>query len=72
MIYCVDVWQILVGVVRSYKYDKELVDPDTSNAEATIICEAIRIKQLDNDNFLIMLSTRNVYQIRILNTRNVH
>ncbi|PHU03414.1 Regulatory-associated protein of TOR 1 [Capsicum chinense] len=55
------VQKILIGVVGSYRYDKELVDPDTTNAEATILCEAIRTKQLDNDNFLIILSTRNVH-----------
>ncbi|XP_047255178.1 annexin D3-like [Capsicum annuum] len=55
------VQKILIGVVGSYRYDKELVDPDTTNAEATILREAIQTKQLDNDNFLIILSTRNVH-----------
>ncbi|PHT41098.1 Annexin D3 [Capsicum baccatum] len=58
------VQKILIGLVRSYRYDKELVDPDTANAEAAILREAIRTKQLDNDNFLIILSTRNVHQLR--------
>ncbi|PHT55021.1 hypothetical protein CQW23_03507 [Capsicum baccatum] len=60
------VHKILIGQVRSYRYDKELVDPDTANAEATILREAIRTKQLDNDNFLIILRTRNVHQLRAI------
>ncbi|PHU24943.1 Eukaryotic translation initiation factor 5A-5, partial [Capsicum chinense] len=35
---------ILIGQVRSYRYDKELVDPDTANVEATILHESIRTK----------------------------
>ncbi|KAM3265083.1 hypothetical protein P3L10_002077 [Capsicum annuum] len=56
----------LIGLVRSYRYDKELVDPDMANADATILREAIQTKQLDNDNFLIILSTRNVHQRRAI------
>lgn len=56
--------QILIGLVRSYRYDKELVDPSTANEEAAILREAIRTKQLDRDDFLIILSTRNVHQLR--------
>ncbi|XP_059312235.1 annexin D3-like [Lycium ferocissimum] len=58
------VQKILVGLVRSYRYDKELVDPSIANAEAAILREAIRAKQLDSDNFLLILSTRNVHQLR--------
>ncbi|XP_009771159.1 annexin D3-like isoform X1 [Nicotiana sylvestris] len=58
------VQKILIGLVRSYRYDKELVDPSTANAEAAILREAIRTKQLDHDNFLMILSTRNVHQLR--------
>ncbi|OIT07503.1 PREDICTED: annexin D3-like [Nicotiana attenuata] len=56
--------KILVDLVRSYRYDKELVDPSIANAEAAILREAIRIKQLDSDNFLMILSTRNFHQLR--------
>ncbi|XP_055816934.1 annexin D3-like isoform X2 [Solanum dulcamara] len=56
--------KILIGLVRSYRYDKELVDPNTANEEAAILREAIRTKQLENDNFLLILSTRNVHQLR--------
>ncbi|KAK4379073.1 hypothetical protein RND71_000935 [Anisodus tanguticus] len=58
------VQKILIGLVRSYRYDKELVDPSIANAEAAILREAIRTKQLDSDNFLMILSTRNVHQLR--------
>lgn len=58
------VQKILIGLVRSYRYDKELVDPSTANEEAAILREAIRTKQLDRDDFLIILSTRNVHQLR--------
>ncbi|XP_060218155.1 annexin D3-like [Lycium barbarum] len=58
------VQKILIGLVRSYRYDKELVDPSTANAEAAILREVIRTKQLDSDNFLLILSTRNVHQLR--------
>ncbi|XP_059312233.1 annexin D3-like isoform X2 [Lycium ferocissimum] len=56
--------KILIGLVRSYRYDKELVEPSIANAEAAILREAIRTKQLDRDDFLIILSTRNVHQLR--------
>ncbi|XP_070024838.1 annexin D3-like isoform X2 [Nicotiana sylvestris] len=56
--------KILIDLVRSYRYDKELVDPSIANAEAAILREAIRTKQLDSDNFLMILSTRNFHQLR--------
>ncbi|PHT89094.1 Eukaryotic translation initiation factor 5A-1 [Capsicum annuum] len=40
----IPVHKILIGQVRSYRYDKELVDPDTANAESTILHESIRTK----------------------------
>lgn len=58
------VQKILISLVRSYRYDKELVDPSTANAEAAILREAIRTKQLDHVNLLMILSTRSVHQLR--------
>ncbi|PHT41101.1 Annexin D3 [Capsicum baccatum] len=58
------VQKILIGLVRSYRYDKELVDPTIANKEAAILRETIRTKQLDSDNLLLILSTRNAYQLR--------
>lgn len=56
--------QVLIGLVRSYRYDKELVDPSIANKESAILRETIRTKHLDSDNFLLILSTRNVHQLR--------
>ncbi|KAK4739082.1 hypothetical protein R3W88_002779 [Solanum pinnatisectum] len=58
------VQKVLIGLVRSYRYDKELVDPSIANEESAILRETIRTKQLDSDNFLLILSTRNVHQLR--------
>ncbi|TMX04805.1 hypothetical protein EJD97_004686 [Solanum chilense] len=58
------VQKVLIGLVRSYRYDKELVDPSIANKESAILRETIRTKQLDSDNFLLILSTRNVHQLR--------
>ncbi|KAH0733279.1 hypothetical protein KY290_002483 [Solanum tuberosum] len=58
------VQKVLIGLVRSYRYDKELVDPSFANEESAILRETIRTKQLDSDNFLLILSTRNVHQLR--------
>ncbi|KAG5626346.1 hypothetical protein H5410_011564 [Solanum commersonii] len=58
------VQKVLIGLVRSYRYDKELVDHSIANEESAILLETIRTKQLDSDNFLLILSTRNVHQLR--------
>ncbi|KAH0726688.1 hypothetical protein KY284_002553 [Solanum tuberosum] len=58
------VQKVLIGLVRSYRYGKELVDPSIANEESAILRETIRTKQLDSDNFLLILSTRNVHQLR--------
>ncbi|XP_004230107.1 annexin D3 [Solanum lycopersicum] len=58
------VQKVLIGLVRSYRYDKELVDPSIANKESAILRETIRTKHLDSDNFLLILSTRNVHQLR--------
>lgn len=56
--------QILVGLVSSYRYDKELVNSDIANFEAEILHEATETKQLDHDNVVWILSTRNVFQLK--------
>ncbi|KAK6804803.1 hypothetical protein RDI58_002587 [Solanum bulbocastanum] len=60
----IPVQKVLIGLVRSYRYDKELVDPSIANEESAILRETIRTKQLDSDNLLLILSTRNVHQLR--------
>ncbi|XP_050231321.1 annexin D3 [Mercurialis annua] len=56
--------KILVSLVSSYRYDKELVDTNLAKAEAEKLHEAIKSKQLGNDDLVFILSTRNVYQLR--------
>lgn len=56
--------QILVGLVSSYRYDKEVVDSNIANVEAVKLHEAIKSKKLDDDEFLQILSTRNMFQLR--------
>lgn len=58
------VTKILVGLVSSYRYDKELVNSDIANFEAEILHEATETKQLDHDNVVWILSTRNVFQLK--------
>lgn len=56
--------KILVGLVSSYRYDREMVDLNLANLEAVKLREAIEMKKLDNDNFVWILGTRNVFQLR--------
>lgn len=56
--------QVLVSLVSSYRYNKELVDHSTVNLEASKLREATRTKQLDSDEFVLILSTRNIYQLK--------
>ncbi|XP_021887410.1 annexin D3 [Carica papaya] len=56
--------KVLVALVRSYRYDKELVDPNVANSEAVLLHEAIQKKKLDLDHVLYILGTRNFYQLR--------
>ncbi|KAH1064404.1 hypothetical protein J1N35_029391 [Gossypium stocksii] len=56
--------KILLGLVTSYRYDKEVVDTDVANLEADRLHEAIKTKDLANDDIVYILSTRNFYQLR--------
>lgn len=51
-------------MVSSYRYDKEVVDIPTANLEAAKLHEAIQAQQLDDDDVVYILSTRNVCQLR--------
>ncbi|CAN0917084.1 Annexin D3 [Linum grandiflorum] len=57
--------KLLGGLVRSYRYDKELVDMNFANMEASKLHEAIKTNQLYHDDVIYILSTRNVHQLRI-------
>lgn len=56
--------QLLLGLVSSYRYDRELVDLNVAKSEATKLHEAIEKKQLDRDEVMWILSTRNFFQLR--------
>ncbi|XVF82085.1 hypothetical protein PTKIN_Ptkin16aG0015700 [Pterospermum kingtungense] len=56
--------KILLGLVTSYRYDKELVDVDIANLEADRLHEAIKTKELVHDDVVYILSTRNFSQLR--------
>ncbi|XP_028760584.1 annexin D3 [Neltuma alba] len=56
--------KLLVGLVSSYRYDKEVTDPDAVMLEAARLHEAINKKQLDHDDIIWILSTRNIFQLR--------
>ncbi|OAY36207.1 annexin D3 [Manihot esculenta] len=58
--------KLLVGLVSSYRYDKEQVNMNISISEASKLHEAIKRKQLDHDDIVYVLSTRNVYQLRAM------
>ncbi|CAI0560244.1 unnamed protein product [Linum tenue] len=56
--------KLLGALVRSYRYDKELVDMNFANSEAAKLREAIKTKRLDHDDVVYILSTRNKYQLK--------
>ena len=56
--------QLLVGLVSSYRYDREVVDMVVAKSEAATLYEAIRTKQLDCDSVVWILCIRNVFQLK--------
>ncbi|KAJ7949327.1 Annexin [Quillaja saponaria] len=56
--------KFLVGLVSSYRYDKEAVDSEAAKSEAAALHEAIKTKQLDHDHVVWILCTRNFFQLR--------
>ncbi|XP_050385225.1 annexin D3 [Argentina anserina] len=56
--------KLLVGLVSSYRYDKQLVDSGVASSEALKLHEAIKTKQLDHNHVVSILSTRNIFQLR--------
>ena len=53
-----------MAVASSYRYDKELVDMNVADSEAAKLHEAIKSNKLDQDDILLILSTRNFHQLR--------
>ncbi|CAA3011922.1 annexin D3-like isoform X2 [Olea europaea subsp. europaea] len=58
------VQKVLFNLVSSYRYDKEVVDSSIANMEAVILHDAIRAKNLEDDDLVWILSTRNIFQLR--------
>lgn len=58
------VQKILVSLVSSYRYGKELVDSAIANSEAAILHEAITQRKLDMEELVFIFSTRNFFQLR--------
>ncbi|KAL3348599.1 hypothetical protein AABB24_021996, partial [Solanum stoloniferum] len=56
--------KVLVSLVSSNRYNKELVDHGTANLEASKLREATRTKQLGSDELVLILSTRNIHQLK--------
>ncbi|WKA02177.1 hypothetical protein VitviT2T_020395 [Vitis vinifera] len=56
--------QLLVGLVSSYRHDRELVDFNLAKFEAAKLHEAIEKKQLDHDDVVWILTTKNFFQLR--------
>uniref|UniRef100_A0A9I9D3N6 Annexin n=1 Tax=Cucumis melo TaxID=3656 RepID=A0A9I9D3N6_CUCME len=55
---------LLVGVVSSFRHDKEVVDSIVADSEADLLHEAIKAKQLNRSGVIWILSTRNFFQLR--------
>lgn len=56
--------QILVGLVSSYRHDKVIINSEVAKSEAEKLHEAIKNKQLDDDHVVLILCTRNFFQLR--------
>ncbi|KNA17071.1 hypothetical protein SOVF_082840 [Spinacia oleracea] len=56
--------KILVRLVSSYRYDKEVVDMTVAKLEATHLHESIKNKELDHNHIVWILGTRNLFQLR--------
>ncbi|KAJ0038091.1 hypothetical protein Pint_23818 [Pistacia integerrima] len=57
--------KLLLGLVSSFRYDKELVDAELAKSEADVLHHAITSKRFDDDKVVHILSTRNFYQLRL-------
>ncbi|KAJ4711504.1 Annexin [Melia azedarach] len=56
--------KLLLALVSSFRYDKQVVNMAVANSEATQLHEAIKAKKLDQDQVVHILATRNFYQLR--------
>ncbi|XP_022138882.1 annexin D3 [Momordica charantia] len=56
--------KLLVGLVSSFRHDKEVVDNVVADSEADLLHNAIKAKQLNRSGVVWILSTRNFFQLR--------
>jgi len=56
--------QLLLGLVTSYRFDKEVVDINVAKLEAEHLHDALKKKELDRDHVVWILGTRNFFQLR--------
>lgn len=56
--------QLLVNLVRSYRYDKEGVNLELAESEAMRLHAAIGTRRLDDNKLIWILSTRNFSQLQ--------
>ncbi|KAL5994664.1 hypothetical protein ACLOJK_024717 [Asimina triloba] len=56
--------KLLLSLVSSYRYDKEVVDEYVAKLEAGQLHEAVKKKHLDQEHILWILSTRNESQLK--------
>ncbi|XP_043692457.1 annexin D3-like [Telopea speciosissima] len=55
--------KLLLCLVSSYRYDRELVDSNLENSESAVLHDAIE-KEFYHEGVILMLSTRNKYQLK--------
>lgn len=55
--------KVLEALVSSYRTNKEVVDSKVTDLEATKLHGAIQMKQLDHDDVVWILGTRNFFQL---------
>ncbi|CBI24798.3 unnamed protein product, partial [Vitis vinifera] len=55
---------ISLGLVSSYRHDRELVDFNLAKSEVAKLHEAIEKNQLDHDDVVWILTTRNFFQLK--------
>ena len=56
--------QLLVSLVSSYRHDRGFVELNIEKSDAAKLHEAIEKKQLDNDDVVWILATRNFFQLK--------
>lgn len=53
-----------MGLVSSYRCNKEVVNSELAKSEASRLHAAINSKQLEDDDIVWILNTRNFFQLR--------